>query len=240
MKIEGLNAKLLIGTEENLKKQNGDDIGFDNGKCSDIIRFNLGIQNNDNDLIYKVFELHFNGTRIVKYYAYDTKDLKTPLDLTSCEGQTVKIINPPTNYDFEFPEEFYDVINILNDNIEIYNAYSPLYTDPCYPLSVLDKYDIILRDRKEYIDKKEIPPCEKGCQNEGDNLQNLQVICYCPIKTNMNETSVSSFVNDTIYYTLGFNYKILKCYKFTFSLKGQKNNLFSEIFIFFFIMNRVN
>ena len=237
IKVEGLNAKLLIGTEENLKKQNGEDIGFDNGKCSDIIRFSLGIQNNYNDLIYKVFELHVNGTKIVKYYAYDTNDLKTPLDLTSCEGQTVKIINPPTNYDFEIPEEFYDVINILNDNIEIYNAYSPLYTDPCYPLSILDKYDIILSDRKEYIDKKKIPLCEKGCEYEGDNLKNLQVICYCPIKTNMNETSINSFVNDTIYYTLGFNYKILKCYKFTFSLEGQKKNWFSELFIFFFTMN---
>ena len=130
----------------------------------------------------------FEGTRIVKYYAYDTNDLETPLDFSPCKNQTIKIISPPLNeINFESIKEFKKLIKIIKDNIELYNAFSPLYTDYCYPLSVLDKYDLILNDRREYIKEKEIPLCEKGCEYEGENLQKLQVICYCPIKVNMSE-----------------------------------------------------
>ena len=237
IKIEGKNVKLQIGSEEILKKQVDSDIGIDLGDCPDKIRFNLGQQNN-NELIYKVFEITFKGTKIVKYYIYDPNDLETPLDLKECEGQKIKIINPPSHNDYEFPEEFYNILNIINNNIDIYNAYSPLYTDPCFPLSVLNKYDIILRDRRSYINKYKIPLCEKGCEYEGENLKKLQVICYCPIKTDMNQNlSLNNFINDTKNYVLGNNFKVLKCYKLNFSLKGQNNNYFSELFIFFFIMN---
>ena len=54
IKIEGKNIKLQIGSEEILKKQIDSDIGINLGDCPHKIKFNLGIQNN-NELIYKVF-----------------------------------------------------------------------------------------------------------------------------------------------------------------------------------------
>ena len=181
IKIEGINSNLLIGTENNLKLQQDSDIGIDFGKCPEKLRFSFGIQNN-NELVYKVFEVIINGTKIINYDAYDTDNLETPLNFKPCEGEKITIINPPLNDNFENSEEFSEIINILKDNIEIYNASSPIYNNICYPLSVLNKYDLILRDRREYIEKKKINLCEKGCEYEGDNIKELKVICYCPIK----------------------------------------------------------
>ena len=239
IKIEGINSNLQIGSEENLKIQNGSDIGIDFGKCPEKIRFNFGIQNNDNDILYKVFEVTINNTKIIRYKAYETDNLENPIELSLCEGETVKIINSPElNENFENAEEFLKIINILKEGIEIYNAYSPIYTDYCYPLSVLDKYDLILRDRREYIDKKNIPLCEKDCLYEGENVKLLKVICYCPIKANIDEKpSVNLFAKDNKNYFSNHNFNVLKCYKLTFSYEGQKNNIFSEIFIFLFILN---
>ena len=66
-------------------------------------------------------------------------------------------------------------------------------------------YDLILNDRREYIDKMNITLCEKGCEYEGDNIKTLNVICYCPIKINMNEEY------DYSYEVLANNNKINNC-----------------------------
>ena len=190
-------------------------------------------------MIYKVIEVIINNTKFVKYYTYDTNYLKTPLNYEPCEGEKIKIINPPlSNYDYGNPEELSKIIKILNDDIEIYNAYSPLYTDPCYPLSILNKYDLILNDRREYINKKNITLCEKGCEYEGDNINRFNFICYCPIKMNMDEKpSIITFLKDNKNYIKNHNFYVLKCYKLNFSFEGQEYNLFSEIFLFLFIIN---
>ena len=80
--------------------------------------------------------------------------------------------------------------------------------------------------------------CEKGCEYEGDNIKTLNVICYCPIKINMNEEPlISIFLNDNKNYIKNHNFYVLKCYKLNFSFDGQEYNLFSEIFLFLFIIN---
>ena len=96
----------------------------------------------------------------------------------------------------------------------------------------------MLRDRREYIDKKNLNLCEKGYNYEGDNLKILQVICYCPIKVNMTEEpSINSVINTTNISVLGHNFNVLKCYKLTFSYNGQKYNYFSELFLLLLAIN---
>ena len=240
IQLEGIDSKLQIGTENNIKKQNGFDIGIDFGNCPDIIRFNYGIQQNE-ELIYKICELEINGTKIIKKDFYDPNNLKRPLSLEPCEGQKFKIINPPKNNYNEILEQFPEVINIINDNIELFNAFSPIYTDPCYPIPILDKYDLILEDRRDFINefknKYAVKVCGEGCEYEGDNANLVQVVCFCPFIVNKTEkSSTNIFKSENKKYLFGNNFKVLKCYK-TFNLEGQKNNFFSEIFLFLFILN---
>ena len=105
-------------------------------------------------------------------------------------------------------------------------------------LSELKKYDLTLNKMREYINEYKIPLCDQDCEYEGESLKNFQVICYCPIKIDENEKSTGKlFLTDNRNYFKGNNFKVFNCIKLTFSIEGQKNNLFSEIFILLFILN---
>jgi len=236
IKIEGLNSVLQIGLEENMKNQNDSNIGIDFGDCPRIIRTKYKIKE-DNNIIYKVIDFQYKGRRLTKYYLYDTDNLETPLDLSVCENQTVTIVSPPLNYldYFENIDGINTWYNLYKDGYNIFNTYSPIYTDPCIPLSILDKYDLTLRDRREFIVKKNLPSCEDGCEYEGENLKNLQLLCYCKIKTDMEIKS--SFKNGFDDLKNRNNLIVLKCYKLNFSIKGQTKNFFSYLLIIFFIIN---
>ena len=238
IKIEGLNSVLQIGLEENIKKQDDSNIGIDFGDCPKIIRTKYGIKE-DNNIIYKVIDFSFEGRRLTKYYLYDTDNLETPLNLSFCENQTVTIVSPPLNYldYFENVEGINTWYNLYRDGYNIFDTYSPIYTDPCIPISILNKYDLTLRDRREYIIKKNLPACEDGCKYEGENLKNLQLLCYCKIKTDMDKES--SFKNGLDDLKNRNNLIVLKCYKLNFSIKGQTKNFFSYLFIALFIINIV-
>ena len=155
IKIEGLNSVLKIGLEENIKKQDNSDIGIDFGDCPKIIRTKYEIKEN-NKIIYKVIDLKYEGRRLTNYKIYNTDNLETPLDLSVCENQTVTIVSPPLNYldYFENYEELEMWYNLYKDGYDIFDGYSSIYSDPCFPLSILNKYDLTLRDRREFIDKK--------------------------------------------------------------------------------------
>ena len=240
IKIEGENTKIQIGTEEYFKTENSSDLGIDfqNLKnCMEKIRFNVGIQKN-NELIYKVFEMTLDGNKIIDYSVYDTSDLKTSLNLENCQGQKIKIINPLLNNENLNYDDLSYFDKFLNHGTGIYNAYSQIYNDICYSLLELKKYDLSLNIMREYINEYKIPICGEGCEYEGESLKKFQVICYCPIKIDKNEKSTGKlFLIDNMNYFKGNNLKLFKCIKLTFSFEGQKNNLFSEIFIFLFISN---
>ena len=85
--------------------------------------------------------------------------------------------------------------------------------------------------------KKKIRLCEEGCEYEGEDLKQLRLICYCPIKVNTSEGYLKNIENEIYNYISNHNFKVLFCYKLTFSYKGQKKNYFSEIFIFIFLIN---
>ena len=239
IKIEGLDSNLIIGLKDNLKNPDDTTIGVDLGNCPEIVRIKYGIKSASN-IIYKVVDLTFNGTRYVDFDLYNTDDLETPLNKSYCENQTIKIINPPLDFldNFENIEELETFFQIMKEGIDIFNAYSPIYNDPCFPLSVLNKYDLTLRDRRNFIAKQEFPLCEEGCQYEGENLKTFQVICYCQIKTDEEREPIANKIK-TGFLSLKNrnNFEVLKCYKLVFSSKGQKYNFFSYIYIFLFVLN---
>ena len=118
IKIKGINSNLQIGLEEYLKNSNDSDIGIDFGECPEKLRDKYGIKNPD-EIIYKVYEITLNGTKIVKWYAYSIDDLENQLDLSPCENQKIKIISPSLKEYFEDYQDFQKWIKIIKDGINI-------------------------------------------------------------------------------------------------------------------------
>ena len=239
--IKGINSNLQIGYEENLKNYYKDNIGINLGNCLDVIRLKYGIKNGTN-IIYKVIDVNFNGTRYVNYTLYNTDDLRTPLNLTPCENQTVTIINPPLDlslYANILQQEYEEIFQQINDGNQIFTIYDEMYKNyPCFSLDSLDKYYHTLKERRKFIKEKNITLCEEQCKYEGENLTSFQIICYCPIKTEMNKNiTLKSLKEGFLDINNSNNFKVLKCYKLTFSSEGQKSNYFSYVFIAFFVLN---
>ena len=239
--IKGINSNLQIGYEENLKKYYKDNIGINLGNCLDIIRLKYGIKKGTN-IVYKVIDVNFNGTRYVNYSLYNTEDLHTPLNLTPCENQTVTIINPPINlsiYKNILEEYYYQVLEKIKDGIDIYTIYDKLYKDyPCFAFDSFNKYELTLKDRRNFITDNNITLCEDQCSYEGENLTQFQLICYCPIKTEMNKNiSFNSLKEGFLDVHHKNNFIVLKCYKLAFSSEGLKSNYLFYIFIIFLFLN---
>ena len=92
----------------------------------------------------------------------------------------------------------------------------------------MDKYDIILEDRREYIEEKKIPICPDNCLLDGFNPDTMEVLCYCPENINLNKTSFG-----LIYKKFKFlNFHVLSCYK-----KIDLKLFFPVICIIIFILN---
>ena len=236
IKIEGLDSNVLFGPKDNLKNPNDVDIGVDLGDCPEIVRLKYDIKN----IICKVVDLTIDGTKIIDFELYDTDNLETPLNKSYCENQTITIISPPYDYldYFENIEEFEVYFQLMKEGIDIFNAYSPIYNDPCFPLSVLNKYDVTLRDRRNFISKKKFPLCEEGCQYEGENLKTFQVICYCQIKTDKErEPNLNKIKSGFLSLKYRNNFNVLKCYSLVFSSKGQTKNYFSYIYLLLLALN---
>ena len=198
------------------------------GNCSEKIRFKYSI-NNDKEIIYQVFEMIFEGERIVNYSAYKIDDLEKPLDLSECNNSII-FIDINEKHDiwkiFENIEELENWFEIFKNAKDVFDISSPLYNDHCYPLSDYENYDIIMQDRREYIEKKKIPICPDECECDGFNIKEMQALCYCPDKLNLNNNT--SGIKKFSY----LNFKVLYCYEII-----DFTVFFPEIFFAFFIIN---
>ena len=237
----------IIGNDSNMQigKFNDKDkpisSTFDFGKCPEILRLNLNISKaGTNELLYRVIDFRKKGEADEKSYRfYRNEESDKPLNISDCENQTIKYVTP-LNY-FEFFEnnsqKSLSYLRFLKEGIDIFNVYSPIYHDPCYPLATLDKIDLTLNDRREDMIKVNISLCSKGCEYEGINIESFEVLCYCKINSNRDNESLN-YKFKKVFENLknSSNLKVLKCYYLNFHKNGQKNNYFSEIIIVLFII----
>ena len=240
VRLKGKNVTVKMGTDKILKNQNQNesDVELDFGECLEILRINYSIKENENTFLYKTLELKINGTRVVNYNIYDVNDVSNPLDLSSCKNKKITYVIPfnPLDY-FENNEEIEYWLSLIKDGNNIFDSYSSIYNDICFPLTLLNKYDLTLRERRELILRKNLPLCEKGCEYEGEKIEIFQIQCYCKIKLNISNNNILSQFGEG-FKDLKYknNFPVLACYKLLFSINGLKNNFGSYLFIFFFIL----
>ena len=126
------------------------------------------------------------------------------------------------------------VLTYIEQGLDIFNVYSPIYNDPCYPLSTINKVDLTLNDRRLDMIKLKASICKSGCSFEGVNYKTGEVLCFCKDYINTEQKSLSDgFTEGFINLGKSKNIMVFKCIKSVFN---NKNNYISEIIILFFII----
>ena len=211
------------------------------GECPELLRINLDIKD-PAILLYQYIDFKINGTskRII---FYNSEYLDKSKDISYCENQN---LTQDITY-IQSIEELKpyiigskhgdDIIQFINQGLDIFNVYSPIYNDPCYALSTLNKVDLTLNERREDMIKLNFTLCKPGCLFEGVNFEKEEILCFCKDYINVGEKSMSDgFTEGFINLGKSKNIEIIKCIKKVFDVETQKYNYISEIITLFLII----
>ena len=191
-----------------------------NYKCI-LLLLNMNISINGKVETNKIF--HFLEIKLPNeernIYIYNPYYNDQIININSCENKNINNISVPINLADEFLNLY------LNEFIsrKIIDSFNKIYKDNfCFQESI--NYDLEL--------------CNKSCFFDGINITKFEIKCTCPIYDDINQESLSKQVK---YNLIHFgNSHVLKCIKFTFSLKVLQYNYYNEIMIFLIIINLIS
>ena len=234
IKIEGYNEIITMGIVNNDSIKT--DLKTINlGECPHLLRANLNIIGPEQSLLYKIIDFKYDDTNnSIRFY--NSEYLDKPKNISYCENENITYI---TSYEDALPYLKYSkyeniVLTFIEQGLDIFNAYSPIYNDPCYPLSIINKFDLTLNDRRKDMIKLNLTVCKPGCSIEGANNETREVLCFCKDYINTEQKSLSDgFTEGFINLGKSKNIMVFKCIKSVFN---NKNNYISEIIILFFII----
>ena len=151
IKLEGNNKIINMGIVNNdTIKKDLETINL--GKCANLLRVNLDIINPEQNLLYQSIDLKFedDSNRIT---FYSSEFLDKPKNISYCENQNITHIRSIEDFEkYINKSKHRDFINhYYNMGLDMFNAHSPIYNDPCYPLTTIDKLDMTLKERIEYM-----------------------------------------------------------------------------------------
>ena len=161
------------------------------------------------------------------YYPLDGIHLSS-LDLGVCEGMDIQIIIPT---------------NVSDIDLDLFNKDSSFYNDICYPYTNENGTDMILADRKKEFEQKNRSLCEEGCTLINYNKEDGTVQCSCGVKLNIPFASQIKIDKNKLYEFINLksivNFKVMKCVRLLFSVKGIKKNIgfytLIPIFLMYFV-----
>ena len=146
--------------------------GIENSECELKLKEYYNISLNDQLYFFKII-MPEEGRKIPKmkyscfYPLYGINNALVELNISICQDEKVKI---------------YNKINITKD-INKYDLNSQYYKSICYT-SDDDKYDLILNDRKEIYNNKNLSICQDNCVFLDYDYNNQAALCSCQIKQN--------------------------------------------------------
>ena len=192
------------------------------GDCERILKEKYKIDENETLIIFKI-DYNVTGLLIpiIGYEVYHPKN-KSKLDLSYCEESSI-------NYNIP--------ITINEDNLFKYDPYSEYYLDECNTYTSENGTDILLNDRKEEFNDKNMSLCENICEYAGYDLDNKKALCQCGIRykefilseiDKQNDLLANNFTTDKS----TSNIRPMKCYELLFSKEGLLTNIGSYILLF--------
>ena len=205
--------------------------------CEQVLREKYNINENDS-LIILIHEKKINkvSEKNITFEVFEPFN-RTKLNLSLCIGIDINIYIKT-----ELNGETIKTYQKLRDlGYNMFNINDPFYQDICIPYTTEEETDIILIDRIEYIYNNEDTKCQKNCKFDGYSIETNYVNCTCDIDNDFydeqnkkltNRNVFESFI-DVLKYS---NYKILKCYRLTFSKKNFQKNIGSIIILLYFLI----
>ena len=247
-----IQTKNIIYQVSTIKEQKNSEFSYISSieldECEERIRTQRHIKENDDLIILKtdILDEKDPSKIIVQYEIYDPYNLEMiPLDI--CDDTTVNI-NIPVVLD-DVTESLYKSLN--NSGYNLFDLNDSFYNDVCSTYTSADGTDLVLVDRmKIYTDNAQnVYLCQEGCEFIQYNETTKKSKCNCNIKNKLSTMDIKDIkfdkaliVDDFLLKSLtNSNFRVLKCYKLIFSLKGQMNNIGSYIleviiFLLFILM----
>ena len=208
--------------------------------CPDLASVSFPLNEHDPDkILYQVLEFKIKKDEDGEIHIrFDKNQIsKNPVNDPICENQNITYIKSlddilPKLDLLNKSKNFEQYVRFFKEGHDIFNVYSPFYNDPCYPISTFNKVDLTLNDRRKDMIKVDIKLCRDGCDFEGVNIENFEIICFCKYSINKERQSMSDGLRALKNYS---NFIYFKC--FNFGIDKLNNNYFSEILIVLFIIN---
>ena len=211
---------------------------IDLGECENLLKRKNNINNNVSLIIYKMEKVGIVASqKNIQYEVYNPEN-KQKLDLSICENENIDIYIPITLSDktLELRED------LLNYGYDLFNPNDSFYQDICTEYTSANGTDVLLSDRKIYYFNNTETSCQENCEYSKyiSETQQLKYECNVKEKEIEPESEVKfeeKLIYQSFYDVLKYsNFKVLKCYKLVFSLKGEKNNWGSVMLIIYFII----
>ena len=241
--IETTNVIFQISSIKEQKNNFNSKISsIDLGLCEDIIKTKNGLTDDDELVMLKIdIKSDDLKSTYVQYEIYNPIN-NSLISLDVC-GNIQIVISTPVKL---IGKTVYLFNSLKDSGYNLFNISDKFYTDFCSTYTSENGTDLTLSDRKNiiYDNNANQPMCQEGCTFEDYNSTTQKAKCNCKVQTQETITDKNnikfskqliidsfSFYNDLI----KSNFKLLKCYKLVFSLKGQKNNFGSYMMIIIII-----
>ena len=199
------------------------------GECEEKLRQQEGLIDDDQFLMIKLDLI--NTTINATYVSYDIFKPRTyeKVDLDICKDIPIKITVPLT-----LDESTRSLIlNLKNEGYNIFDLKDKFYNDVCSTYTAQNGADIVLSSRKTliYDPIQEIYFCQSGCEFSDYDVKANKVDCNCKVqKSGIIDDLLhlkfdkTKFVDSFYKVLYNSNFRVLKCIKLLFSIKGIKAN----------------
>ena len=204
-------------------------VHIDFSECEKELRAYYNIPDSEQLSVIQMNIVNQNDNRLndqVEYKIYNAQG--DPLDLSIC-----KDVNIPITYDIKNSSllNLSMISNFKNMGVDIFNINDDFFNDICYPYSDSSNNDIVLTDRVSDI-YQNLSLCDNGCEYDYFNMEKMQVVCNCEVKTEINvKEEDGNFVTSITSAFFNSNFGVIKCYNLVFSLKGKLKNIGFWIFL---------
>ena len=171
-------------------------------------------------IIFKIDYFKQDSSIPIIGYEFYHQISKKILNLSYCKEENIKV-----NYNIP--------ISIDEDNLLKYVPNNEYYSDECIPSSSDNGTDILLNDRQNEFNDKNMLLCENTCKYNG--YSNKTAKCECGIKNEQIIIAEIENKNDIFKYNFDNNNKndmvIMKCYNTLFNKNGLIRNIGSYILL---------
>ena len=242
-----IKTKNVVFQISTIKEQNNNIVNIssvDLGECEGILKKEQNLTDDEELIIFKIDIKNLNlSLTYVQYEIYNAKETKEKLSLEACENTSIIIKSPITlGQDLE---NMY--LSMNNSGYNLFDLNDSFYTDICSTYTSEYGTDISMADRKESVYDfytSNLTLCQDNCTFISYDYTYKKSECECDAQTEETETdsdeltfNKKSFIYSFYNFLKYSNFRVLKCYKLVFSIKGQINNIGSYILIFMLVIS---